>query len=66
MSELLTQGTKVKIKNTTDVMLDGQICTVCGIAQSFSEFHVYIIELGFPKPNSYTHIILTEHCLEFV
>lgn len=59
------QDDEIKIVNTGDVVLDNQICKICGVASTAPESVFYIIELQYPTEDEHwTHIVLTEHCLE--
>jgi hypothetical protein len=44
--------------------LDGHITKICGVASSFPEMDQYIVEIPDAMKSEWTHMQITEHCLE--
>lgn len=60
----LKNGTKVILQNTSCKDLDGKICYVKGVAQTFPEMSFYIVEFEDEfLYNNYSCISITEYCI---
>ena len=59
---MLPMNTPVRIVNTSSE-LDGYICYVKGIAQKHHDNIIYILDLQL-EVNGYTHLTLTDSCIE--
>lgn len=55
---------KAKIVNTTSLLLDGKVVKVCGVTSEFATNVFYIVELPSPTEDGWTHITITNACLE--
>ncbi len=67
MKNVLSYGTPVRIKDTSDLTLDDKYAVITGIAREYTDCVYYILEL---RSNSlmcgYKSFILSDACIEVV
>lgn len=68
MKKIIKPNVKVKIVNTNNKDLDGQIVTVKGILESYPsvDIHFYIVELEHPNSQNWSCMKLSSCFMEII